>query len=121
MCKLGVVVPIQEPADWVSSMVIVKKRRNKTVRIRLDPRHLNQAIKREHYSMPTLEEVTVKLAGAKCFSILDSKSGNWQIKLDPESAKLTTFNTPFGRYNFTRLKFGIHTSQDVFQKKVDEV
>ena len=102
-------------------MVIVEKRRNKTLRICLDPRHLNQAIKREHYHMPTLEEVIVKLAGAKYFSILDAKSGYWQIKLDPESAKLTTFNTPFGRYHFTRLPFGIHSSQDVFQKKVDEV
>jgi hypothetical protein len=118
---MGVTVPIQQPTDWVNSMVIVEKRRNKSLRICLDPRYLNKAIRREHYHMPTLEDVTVKLAGAKYFSVLDAKSGYWQIKLDGESAKLTTFNTPFGRYHFTRLPFGIHSSQDVFQKKVDEI
>ena len=53
---------------------------------------------------------------AKVFSILDASSGFWQIKLNPESAKLCTFNTPFGRYMFKRLPFGLTCSQDIFQR-----
>ena len=33
----------------------------------------------------------------------------------------TTFNSPFGRYCFQRLPFGLKTSQDVFQKAMDQI
>lgn len=56
-----------------------------------------------------------KLAGAKVFSLLDAASGFWQIPLDPESTKLTTFITPFGRYYFNRLPFGITSAPEIFQ------
>jgi len=40
--------------------------------------------------------------------------------LSEESSYLTTFNTPFGRYRFRRLPFGLKSSQDEFQRKIDE-
>ena len=55
------------------------------------------------------------------FSKLDAKSGYWAVPLDPESQTLTTFNSPFGRYCFKRLPFGLKTSQDVFQHAMDEI
>ena len=60
---------------------------------------------------------------AKCQNIpaLDASSGFWQVKLDRDSAKLCTFNTPFGRYMFKRLPFGISTAQDVFQADMSEM
>ena len=39
----------------------------------------------------------------------------WQVKLDKDSSKLATFNTPFGRYSYTRLPFGIASALKVFQ------
>ena len=60
------------------------------------------------------------LNGAKCFSILDARSGYWNIKLDQKSSLCTTFNSPFGRYRFLRLPFGLVCAQDIFQRKVDE-
>lgn len=48
----GVIRKVDEPTDWVSSMVIVEKP-NKKLRICLDPRNLNKAIKREHFQLPT--------------------------------------------------------------------
>ena len=50
---------------------------------------------------------------------MDATSGHWQIKLDDESSMLTTFNTPFGRYRFSRMPFGIHSAQEVFKKTID--
>ena len=61
-----------------------------------------------------------KLNGAKYFSILDARSGYWNIKLDEERSYYTTFNTPFGRYRFLLLPFGLVCAQDIFQKKVDQ-
>uniref|UniRef100_A0AAZ3PVE5 ribonuclease H n=1 Tax=Oncorhynchus tshawytscha TaxID=74940 RepID=A0AAZ3PVE5_ONCTS len=51
---------------------------------------------------------------------MDARSGYWAIKLTEESSKLTTFNTPFGRYRFRCLPFGIISAQDEFQRKIDE-
>ena len=100
-------------------MVCVTKPNGK-LRLCLDPKDLNQAIKRLHYSTPTLDDVLSKLGGAKYFTILDARSGYWNVRLDDESSLLTTFNTPFGRYKWNRLAFGLVCAQDVFQKKVDE-
>ena len=118
MEKLDVISRIDEPTDWVNSMVLVEKA--KGLRVCLDPKDLNKAIKREHYRTQTLEDILPKLNGAKYFGVCDARSGYWTIKLDEASTKLTTFNTPFGRYCFKRLPFGLVSSQDVFQKKIDQ-
>ena len=101
-------------------MVIVIKPNGK-LRISIDPRDLNKAIKREHYPMKTIEDVVTRMPNAKILSILDASSGFWQIKLDNESSLLCTFNTPFGRYKFKRLPFGLSSPQDVFQDVMSEI
>ena len=108
MEKLGCIRKVEEPADWVNGMVLVEKP-NKSLRVCLDPRPLNEGIKRQHLQLPTKEEMLSKLTGAKYFTKLDASSGYWQIKVDDESAGLLTFATPFGRYQFLRLPFGIHS------------
>jgi len=50
---------------------------------------------------------------------MQRKATYWHIPLDEASSYLTTFNTPFGRYRFTRLLFGLVVSQDVSQKHLD--
>ena len=52
------------------------------------------------------------------FSTLDAASGFWQIPIDEDSQLLTTFITPFGRYAFCRLPFGISTAPEIFQRKM---
>ena len=47
--------------------------------------------------------------------------GYWSIVLDQDSSLLMTFNSPFGRYHFLRLPFGLVCSQDIFQKKMDQI
>ena len=46
--------------------------------------------------------------------------GYWQIPLDESSQLLTTFNTPFGRYCFTRMPFAIKSAQEVLQKRISQ-
>ncbi|XP_060083295.1 uncharacterized protein LOC132562561 [Ylistrum balloti] len=102
------------PTDWVNSMVTVTKPNGK-IRICLDPRDLNTAIKRQHYPMLTIEEIVAWIPEAKYFSKLDATSGFWQLQLDEPSSKLCTFNTPFGRYRFLRMPFGLNSAPEVFQ------
>ena len=116
----GVIAKVTEPTQWVNSMVIARKG-NGSLRVCLDPKELNQAIQRCHYRTITTEEITHKLAGSRYFSKLDAKSGYWSIKLDQESSFLTTFNSPFGRYRYTRMPFGLSVSQDFFQQRMDQI
>ena len=118
MEKMGVVRRVDGPTDWVNSLVVVEKPKTKKLRVCLDPRHLNNAIRREHFQLPTLEDITTRLSGASIFSKLDANHGYWQIPLSEESQLLTTFNSPFGRYCFQRMPFGIKSAQEVFQKRM---
>lgn len=119
MQRLGVIDPVEEQTEWVSSMVTITKP-SKT-RICLDPRDLNSAIKREHYSMPTIEEVVSRLPQAAVFSTLDATCGYWQIPVDEKSSKLLTFDTPYGHFRFRRLPFGISSASEVFQRTMNQL
>ena len=120
MEKLDVIEKVEEPTDWVNSMVTIVKP-NGSLRICIDPRDLNMAVKRDYYPMSTIDEIVTRMPNAKVFSVLDASSGFWQLKLDTPSAKLCTFNTPFGRYMFKRLPFGLSSSQDIFQRIMSEM
>ena len=111
----GILVPVTEPTEWVSSMVAVLKK-DGSLRVCLDPKDLNRAIQREHYQLPTIEDISSRLAGARLFTLLDVKQGFWHVKLDSESSFLTTSNTPFGRYRWARLPFGVSSGPEVFQR-----
>ncbi|KAL9987206.1 hypothetical protein ACROYT_G001477 [Oculina patagonica] len=119
MEKLSVIRKAEEPTEWVSSLVVMEKPNGK-VRLCLDPRDLNKAIQREHYPMKTVEEVAAELSDAKVFSVLDATSGFWHIKLDEKSSELLTFNTPFGRYRYFRMPFGINSAPVIFQKRMTQ-
>ena len=68
--------------------------------------------------MPPVEYKLGQLAGARIFSKLDANSGFWQVPLSEESILLTTFITPFGRFAFRRLPFGISSAPEHFQKRM---
>ena len=95
--KLGIIKPVDEPTDWVSSLVLVKKPNGK-LRICIDPKPLNKALKRSHYPLPVIDDILPELSQAKVFSVGDVKNGFWNVELHNESSYLTTFGTPFGRF-----------------------
>jgi len=117
--QTGVLKKVDQATDWVSNLVVVEKK-DGSLRLCLDPKDLNKAIKREHYKIPTMEEIAAEFAGKTVFSTLDLKDGYWQIQLDEQSSLLCTFSTPFGRYRFTRMPFGIKSDSEVFQKRNEE-
>ena len=117
MVASGVIREVTEPTDWCSAMVPVVKKTG-AVRICVDLKQLNKAVRREHLMLPSLDDISPNLSNAKVFSTLDAASGFWQIPLDEDSQLLTTFITPFGRYAFRRLPFGISSAPEIFQKKM---
>ena len=116
----GIIFRVDEPTEWVNSLVTVRKP-DGSIRICIDPTDLNHAIRREHYPLPTIESIAARIPKAKIFTILDAQKGFWQIQLDRASSLLTTFNSPIGRYAFTRLPFGIKSAPEVFQAAMDRL
>ena len=106
--------------DWCSSLAYSVKR-DGSLCICTDPQKLNQALKWCPHKVPTLEELNPQFPGSTVFSKLDAKAGYWSVHLDPDSQLITTFWTPFGRYCWTRLPFGLRMSQDIFQARMDEI
>ena len=97
MVEKQIIAPVTELTPWVSSMIVAQKKDGR-VRTCPDPQSLNNAIMRSHYPLPTIKEITTCLTQAKVFSVLDAKTGFWQVKLTESSSYLTTFNSSFGRY-----------------------
>ena len=120
MVDKGIIRAVDEPTEWVNHLVITEKK-DGSLRLCLDPKDLNENIRREHFQLPTFDDIACHLHGKKVFTILDQKDSFWQVKLEKDSSKLCTFHTPFGRYMFLRMPFGISSASEVQQKKAFQV
>ena len=119
LTERGAIAPVQEPTEWVSSMITTMKP-DGNIRLCIDPHHLNRELKRSHYPLPIIEEILPELTKAKVFTKADLREGFLQIELDDTSSRLTTFQTPWGRYRWLRLPFGISPAPELFQMKLDQ-
>lgn len=111
----NIISKVEYPTDFVNSLIIVEKPDGR-IRLCIDPRQLNDQIMREHFTIPTLDDILYRLNGKSLFTVIDLSDGFWQVQLDNESADLTCFNTHKGRYRFNRLPFGLSIAPEVFQK-----
>jgi len=113
----GVISKVIQPTPWCAGMVVVKKK-NGGVRVCVDMKSLNRCVLREHHPLPKIDDILAQLSGAITFSKLDANSGFWQIPSSESSRLLTTFITPFGRYCYNKLPFGISRSPEHFQRHI---
>jgi len=120
MLAEGVIVKVTEPTEWCSPMVTVRKK-NGQLRICTDFRQLNHAVERELFQIPTFEDITAMMQGATVFSLLDCSSGYWQLPVEKESQPLLTFTSPFGRFSYTRLPFGLKSAPEIFQRVMSQI
>ena len=115
-----VLIKVDKPTDWASRLVVTQKKDGDELRFCIDPRPLNKVLKREVHRLPIIEDILPELSKAKVFSKFDLKSGYLHCELDEQSSLLTTMNTPFGRYRWKRLPFGLKVSSEIFQKKLQQ-
>ena len=99
--------------------MVATKKKSGEIRLCIDPKDLNGALKRPHHPMRTVEETIMNLKGAKVFTVLDAKTSFWQIPIDEQSSKLTTFHSPAGRMRFLRMPYGINSGPEVFQRTME--
>ena len=120
LVKEGIITEVHEHTEWINSIVPVMKEDN-SLRLCLDPKDLNKAIKRNQWYARTLDDILPELAQSKYLTVKDATSGFWHVPLDLRSSLLTTFNTPWGKYRWLRMPFGLKVSGDVFQERLDKV
>ena len=116
----GIIRPCPETTEWVHNLVTVVKK-NGTLRLCLDPRNLNKYLIRNIHYTASWEDVQHSFRDGQYFSTLDAKSGYWTKQLDEPSQLLTAFNTPFKKYCFVRLPFGLSASSEIFCEQMDRV
>ena len=110
---------MNKPSEWISALLVVTKPDGR-IRICIDPKPLNKALKRNHHCLPVIDDIIPELEGAKIFSTVDAKDGFWHVCLDEESSVLTTFETPFGKFRWNRLPQGISPAPEEFCRRLAE-
>ena len=100
-------------------MVVVPKLKG-GVRLCGDFTKMNKFVKRPMHSVKTPKEAVGAInPRAKFFSTFDASQGYWQMSLDEEAQKLTTFMTPWGRYQYLRAPMGLSSTGDEYSRRSD--
>ena len=107
-------VPEGEATPWVSPIVAAPKKDDQ-VRICVDMRLANEAIRRVRHPIPTVNDISFALNGAKFFSKLDLSQAYHQLELHEQSRYVTTFSTHVGLYRYKRLNYGTNAAAEIFQ------
>ncbi|XP_075556585.1 uncharacterized protein LOC142588643 [Dermacentor variabilis] len=116
----GVIRRVDKPTPWCSGLVVVRKG-DGSYRLYVDLTQLNKVVLRERHILPTVEQVLGLLGDATVFTKLDATASFHQVKLSEDSQELTTLITPYGRYCFFRLPFGITSAPEYFQKQMARI
>ncbi len=120
---LDVLERVTKPSGWVSSLVTAEKR-NGEIRVCVDMREANKAIKRERQPIPTFDETLHDMSEEgemKVISRLDMLKAFHQIELHPSCRDITTFAGPDGLYRYKRLMFGINMATEKFNHIIRQI
>ena len=118
LLTLGIIRPSSSP--WSSSIVLAKKK-DGGIRPCIDFRAVNALSDPDPYMMPLIEDILGMLASAKFLSKIDLAKGFHQIPISPGDCPKTAFCTPWGKFEFIYMPFGLRNGPAVFQRLMDRV
>lgn len=120
LVKEGILYAVEQ-TEWASPVVVVPKKNN-TLRLCIDPsRTVNPGLICDHYPLPKIEHIWMKLANKKWFSLIDLRGAYQQLMIDEKSQHLLTINTPYGLFRYRRMPFGIKPAPAIFQKVMEKM
>ena len=119
LLDMDIIEPVTGCSEWISPIIAVPK--GEDVRIVVDMRKANTAIKRSYYPIPTLEELLTKFNGCSLFSKIDLRHGYHQIQLHEDSRSITAFVTHEGVYRYKRLVQGVNNAFTEYQYHISQI
>ena len=116
----NVIVLITEATTWYAPIVVTPKKHLQNIRMCVDLSHLNHFVIRERYQSLTPAQAVTDIATSdtKIFTVLDALKGYHQCPLGADSQALTTFITPFGRYKYLRVPYGISSISEHYNRRM---
>lgn len=116
--RMQIITPV-DYSEWAAPIVVVRKA-NGNIRICGDySTGLNDALQPNQYPLPLPQDIFVKFANCKIFSIVDMSDSYLQLEVDEVSSKLLAINTHRGIYKVNRLAPGVKAAPGAFQQVVD--
>ncbi|KAL0160010.1 hypothetical protein M9458_043735, partial [Cirrhinus mrigala] len=111
---------IRDSESPFSSPIVVVRKKNGQVRLCIDYRRLNLQTIKDAYSLPKLEDTFCALNGSQWFSVLDLKSGFYQIEVEEADKPKTAFVCPLGFWEFNRMPQGVTNALSTFQRLMEK-
>lgn len=110
---------ISESRSPYASPIVVARKKNGSVRMCIDYRTLNKRTVPDQYTLPRIDDALDSLSGSKWFSVLDLRSGYYQIAMREDDKEKTAFICPLGFYQFERMPQGITGAPATFQRLME--
>nr|GEY21831.1 reverse transcriptase domain-containing protein [Tanacetum cinerariifolium] len=132
LLDVGLIYPILD-SPWVSPVhcvhkkggfTVVENEENKLIptrlvtgwRVCIDYQKLNDATRKDYFSLPFMDQMFEKLAGNEYYCFFDGFSGYFQIPIDPQDQEKTTFTYPYGTFAYRRMPFSLCNAPGTFQR-----
>lgn len=119
----GIIRPSKSPYN--SPVWIVPKKVDasgeRKYRMVIDYRKLNTVTIPDRYPIPEINDILSNLGKNQFFTVIDLKSGFHQIPLKESDIEKTAFSVNHGKFEFTRLPFGLKNGPSIFQRALDDI
>lgn len=110
---------VEPSRAWVSCNPLFVPKSDGTLRTCIDFRPINKVVDTWDWPLPKIREIRHRLVGTKWYARIDLKEAFHRIIVSEESRPLTAFHTHRGKFQFTRMPFGLSTAPPTFQRFIE--